>query len=73
MSVYCVITESWPRTLAGLPSTAGTTASVVIVRDDKIFVAHVGDSCVVFGEKGKSGSNRLEATCVTEVNTICIA
>ncbi|KAM4796735.1 protein phosphatase 1D [Rhinophrynus dorsalis] len=39
----------WPKTMTGLPSTSGTTASVVIIRGNKIYVAHVGDSGVVFG------------------------
>ncbi|XP_063810084.1 protein phosphatase 1D [Pseudophryne corroboree] len=39
----------WPKTMTGLPSTSGTTASVVIVRGNKLYVAHVGDSGVVFG------------------------
>ncbi|XP_051891771.1 protein phosphatase 1D-like [Pristis pectinata] len=39
----------WPKTLTGLPSTSGTTASVVIICRDKMYVAHVGDSGVVLG------------------------
>ncbi|MBN3304135.1 PPM1D phosphatase, partial [Amia calva] len=39
----------WPKTLTGLPSTSGTTASVVVIRGDRMFVAHVGDSGVVLG------------------------
>ncbi|XP_075706544.1 protein phosphatase 1D [Rhinoderma darwinii] len=39
----------WPKTMTGLPSTSGTTASVVIIRGNKLYVAHVGDSGVVFG------------------------
>ncbi len=31
-------------------STAGTTASTVIFRQDNIFVANVGDSTIVLGE-----------------------
>jgi protein phosphatase 1D len=55
--------------LAGLPSTAGTTASVVILRDGKIFVAHVGDSSVVFGEQeDATDDERLTAKCVTMVS-----
>ncbi|KAG9466209.1 protein phosphatase 1D [Eleutherodactylus coqui] len=39
----------WPKTMTGLPSTSGTTASVIIIRGNKMYVAHVGDSGVVFG------------------------
>ncbi|XP_077152345.1 protein phosphatase 1D [Ranitomeya variabilis] len=39
----------WPKTMTGLPSTSGTTASVIIIRGNKLYVAHVGDSGVVFG------------------------
>ncbi|XP_069767789.1 protein phosphatase 1D-like [Narcine bancroftii] len=42
----------WPKTLTGLPSTSGTTASVVIICRDKMYVAHVGDSGVVLGAQG---------------------
>ncbi|KAG8122623.1 putative Protein phosphatase 1D protein, partial [Naja naja] len=35
--------------MTGLPSTSGTTASVVIIRGSKMYVAHVGDSGVVLG------------------------
>lgn len=57
--------------MGGLPSTAGTTASVVIIRGRKMFVAHVGDSSVVFGEHDESAEgDSLTANCVTPV---CIA
>ncbi|XP_069613326.1 protein phosphatase 1D isoform X2 [Ranitomeya imitator] len=41
--------SEWPKTMTGLPSTSGTTASVIIIRGNKLYVAHVGDSGVVFG------------------------
>ena len=41
------ITDTWKPNKMGDPSTAGTTASAVIFRQDKIFVANVGDSTVV--------------------------
>jgi len=43
--------ENWSRTGSGLPSTAGTTASIAFVRRGKIFVGHVGDSGIVLGEQ----------------------
>ncbi|XP_056127167.1 protein phosphatase, Mg2+/Mn2+ dependent, 1Da [Rhinichthys klamathensis goyatoka] len=39
----------WPKTVTGLPSTSGTTASIVVIRRDRMYVAHVGDSAVVLG------------------------
>ncbi|XP_077338264.1 protein phosphatase 1D [Lithobates pipiens] len=54
----------WPKTMTGLPSTSGTTASVVIVRGNKLYVAHVGDSGVVFGiqNSAKETVKALEVT-----------
>lgn len=59
---------SWPRTASGMPSTAGSTASVVIIRDSKMYVAHVGDSSVVLGSRDSSISdvNKLKADMITE-------
>lgn len=39
----------WPKTLSGLPSTSGTTASVAFIRKKKIYIGHVGDSRIVLG------------------------
>ncbi|XP_055641670.1 uncharacterized protein LOC129778653 [Toxorhynchites rutilus septentrionalis] len=41
--------EKWPKTSSGLPSTAGTTASIAFIRRGKIYVGHVGDSAIVLG------------------------
>lgn len=41
--------EKWPRTATGLPSTAGTTASVAFIRHGKIYIGHAGDSGIVLG------------------------
>jgi len=41
--------ENWTKTATGLPSTAGTTASIAFIRRGKIFVGHVGDSGIVLG------------------------
>jgi len=43
--------ENWSKTGSGLPSTAGTTASIAFIRRGKIFVGHVGDSGIVLGEQ----------------------
>lgn len=39
----------WPKTLLGHDCTAGTTASIAIIRGNKLYVAYVGDSGIVLG------------------------
>ncbi|XP_054016642.1 uncharacterized protein LOC128897033 [Hylaeus anthracinus] len=41
--------DKWPRTASGLPSTAGTTASIAFIRKRKIYIGHVGDSGIILG------------------------
>lgn len=41
--------DKWPKTATGLPSTAGTTASIAFIRHGKIYIGHVGDSGIVLG------------------------
>ncbi|KAL1284861.1 Protein phosphatase 1D [Trichinella pseudospiralis] len=48
--------KKWPQTSSGLPSTSGTTASVAFVRQNKIYIGHVGDSTVVLGKRKPDGS-----------------
>ncbi|XP_075445743.1 protein phosphatase 1D isoform X3 [Ascaphus truei] len=55
----------WPKTMTGLPSTSGTTASVVIIRGNKMYVAHVGDSGVVLGVQSSS-KDAVKAVEVTQ-------
>ncbi|KPP69835.1 protein phosphatase 1D-like [Scleropages formosus] len=56
----------WPKTLMGLPSTSGTTASVVVIRGGCMYVAHVGDSAVVLGVRENLGDRSLHAVEVTQ-------
>ncbi|XP_005525751.1 PREDICTED: protein phosphatase 1D [Pseudopodoces humilis] len=56
----------WPKTMTGLPSTSGTTASVVIIRGSKMFVAHVGDSGVVLGVQDDPKDDFVRAVEVTQ-------
>ncbi|KAJ7990110.1 hypothetical protein DPEC_G00296920 [Dallia pectoralis] len=56
----------WPKTLTGLPSTSGTTASVVVIRGDRMFVAHVGDSAVVLGVQDDPTDQFIRAVEVTQ-------
>ncbi|KAL4224231.1 Protein phosphatase 1D [Mactra antiquata] len=41
--------DKWPRTASGLPSTAGTTASICIIKNSKLYIGHVGDSAIALG------------------------
>ncbi|XP_067866856.1 protein phosphatase, Mg2+/Mn2+ dependent, 1Da [Heterodontus francisci] len=56
----------WPKTMTGLPSTSGTTASVVIICRNKMYVAHVGDSGVVLGTQDGSSEGRGESEGVVQ-------
>ncbi|XP_015681305.1 protein phosphatase 1D [Protobothrops mucrosquamatus] len=56
----------WPKTMTGLPSTSGTTASVVIIRGSKMYVAHVGDSGVVIGVQDDPKDDYIRAVEVTQ-------
>lgn len=50
--LFCV--DKWPKTANGLPSTAGTTASVAFIRREKIYIGHVGDSAIVLGYQNEN-------------------
>jgi len=66
--LFLLLLDSWPQTATGLRSTAGTTASVVIIRDSKMYVGHVGDSAVVVGKQSqKHIGGKLIAHCLTVV------
>ncbi|XP_053617218.1 protein phosphatase 1B [Plodia interpunctella] len=56
--------EKWPKTVTGLPSTAGTTASVAFIRRGKIYIGHVGDSAIVLGYQ-KDGCEEWAAKPLT--------
>ncbi|XP_030009899.1 protein phosphatase 1D-like isoform X3 [Sphaeramia orbicularis] len=56
----------WPKTLTGLPSTSGTTASVIVIRGVHMYVAHVGDSAVVVGVQENDSDITLQALELTE-------
>lgn len=56
--------DGWPNTLSGLPSTAGTPASVAVICNEKIYTGHVGDSRILFSYQTK-GSNLWEARPMT--------
>lgn len=56
----------WPKTLTGLPSTSGTTASVVFIRGNRMYVAHVGDSAVVLGVQDDPSDPFIRSVEVTQ-------
>ncbi|KAA8587165.1 hypothetical protein FQN60_001001, partial [Etheostoma spectabile] len=56
----------WPKTITGLPSTSGTTASVIVIRGVHMYVAHVGDSAVVVGVQENDSDIRLQALEITQ-------
>ncbi len=65
--IMCLFPSAeWPKTLTGLPSTSGTTASVVVIRGDCMFVAHVGDSSVVLGVREDPADKVIKAVEVTQ-------
>merc|ERR1712071_71220 len=39
----------WPKTGSGLPSTSGSTATILFIKKSKAYVGHVGDSGLVIG------------------------
>lgn len=57
--------EKWPKTASGLPSTAGTTASIAFIRHGKIFIGHVGDSGIVLGYQ-EDGDRNWQAKPLTQ-------
>ena len=51
-TIFILFSAHWPKTASGLPSTAGTTASIAFIRRGKIYTGHVGDSAIVLGQVG---------------------
>ena len=51
-TIFFLFSAHWPKTASGLPSTAGTTASIAFIRRGKIYTGHVGDSAIVLGQVG---------------------
>ncbi|XP_035743418.1 uncharacterized protein LOC118451204 isoform X2 [Vespa mandarinia] len=57
--------DKWPRTASGLPSTAGTTASIAFIRKGKIYIGHVGDSGIILGHQ-PDGDPQWRAKALTK-------
>lgn len=50
--------DNWKPTNSGLPSTAGTTASIAFIRKGKLYIGHAGDSGIILGKEGSEpGAN----------------
>ncbi|KAL7017632.1 hypothetical protein ACKWTF_010459 [Chironomus riparius] len=50
--------DNWKPTNSGLPSTAGTTASIAFIRKGKLYIGHAGDSGIILGtESSEPGRN----------------
>lgn len=49
---------NWPKTPSGLPSTSGTTATVLFIKKNRAYVGHVGDSGLVIGYTKQMTTNR---------------
>lgn len=59
--------DNWPRTVSGLPSTSGTTASVAIIKKGKLYIGHVGDSGIVLGcDEGPKNAVYMKPKCLTK-------
>jgi len=57
--------ENWPKTSSGMPSTAGTTASVAFIRRGKLYIGHVGDSGIILGEQCPVNPNDWRSSRLT--------
>jgi serine/threonine protein phosphatase PrpC len=57
---------NWRKTASGLPSTAGTTASICFIKRGKLFIGHVGDSGIMLGERDPLHTNRWRARRLTQ-------
>ena len=67
--VFLCFVESWPSARPGMLSTAGTTASLAIVRGSSLYIGHLGDSGIVLGRdegvRDAHGQRRLSAVRLT--------
>lgn len=68
-NVFVPISDNWPRTPSGLPSTSGTTASIAIIKQGKLYIGHAGDSGIVLGcDEGPRNAIYMKPKCLTKVN-----
>lgn len=67
-----IFVGKWPRTASGHPSTSGTTGSIAIIKNSKLYIGHAGDSGVALGyDQNKNFDERapfpLAGTMLTTV------
>lgn len=63
--------DKWPRTSSGFRSTSGTTASIAIIKNSKLYIGHVGDSGIALGFDD-SGSEKFIRPKGTMLTVVCI-
>lgn len=59
------IMPTWAKTNRTLPSTAGTTASILFIKNNKFYSGHVGDSRIVICEENRK-TNQWISNQITE-------
>lgn len=59
LTIIFVSADKWPPTASGLPSTAGTTASIAFLRKGKLYIGQCGDSGIVLGRHNSKGGKWL--------------
>lgn len=47
------VMPNWPKSNRTLPSTAGTTASIIFIKNGKFYTGHVGDSRIVISQENQ--------------------
>lgn len=67
-----IFVGKWPRTASGHPSTSGTTGSIAIIKNSKLYIGHAGDSGIALGyDQNKNFDERapfpLAGTMLTTV------
>ena len=73
MYVQYSFSDRWPKTSSGFRSTSGTTASIAIIKNSKLYIGHVGDSGIALGydDSGSEKFIRPKGTMLTIVSS-CI-
>lgn len=56
---FLKVVDEWPLTVSGYTCTAGTTASVIILREGKLYTGHVGDSAIFLCRLGDPENEKV--------------
>lgn len=68
IKMYLFNIGKWPRTASGHPSTSGTTGSIAIIKNSKLYIGHVGDSGVALGyDQTKNSEGQVAGVMLTTV------